>query len=351
VPRLANHPSVSLHLFLPEAASPVTIPPEVERTTWSTRDEPFGYRKLRASVRNMGPDVVLIPTARWLDFGAMPTVVMVRNMEPLVAPIDGNRPSDMIRNLGRRRAARTACRQATRVIGVSEYVRHFLVSEWGVSDKKVGVVYHGVTPVTPNVEERPLALSHDPAEPFIFTAGSVRPARGLEDIVVALRHLRDRHMGCRLVVAGEPSASTMSYQRKIRALAAELGVVDLLTWTGQLRSSEMAWCFRRCSLFVTTSRMEACPNTLLEAMSFGCVCVASDVPPMREFLGDLGTYYPQGDGLELALRLDRLIAANAGSTRQTNKVMVERALKFSWDRTVQGTVEELAQAVDVHPIA
>jgi glycosyltransferase involved in cell wall biosynthesis len=351
VPRLAHHPLVRhVRLFLPAAINAVRLPPEMDHTTWPVRDELIGYRHLRAGVGEMEPHVVFIPTARWLNFGAVPTVAMVRNMEPLVAPVDGNGPSDIVRNLARRQAARTACRRATRVIAVSESVRHFLMSEWGVSEDKVGVVYHGVTPVTPSADEIPVALSQDPTQPFIFAAGSIRPARGLEDAVVALRQLRDLQIRCSLVVAGQPSTSTRAYQRRISTLARELGVADLLTWAGQLRRSEMAWCFRHSLLFVTTSRMEACPNTLLEAMSFGCLCVASDVPPMREFLGSLGVYYSPGDGIQLARRLAELVAASHGSIWRTRRAVAERALEFSWERTVQGTVVELARASAARPL-
>lgn len=350
VPRLVDHPLVQdVRLFLPESADGLALPPGLLYATWPARDKLTGYRRLRAGVAQMEPCVVLVPTARWLNFGTVPTVAMVRNMEPLIAPIDGNSPTDVVRNLGRRRAARTACDRATRLIAVSGFVRQFLVSRWRVPEDRIAVVHHGVTPVSPGAGERPTVLQQDPG-PFIFAAGSIRPARGLEDLIVALRELADRQIRCNVLVAGESSPSTLAYERKIHKLAVELGVAHLVTWVGQLSRNEMAWCLGRCLLYVTTSRTEACPNTLLEAMSHGCRCVASDIPPMREFLGGLGYYYPLGDGPELARRLEGLLRANHASVARIRRAVTARALEFSWERTVARTLGELTQASATRPI-
>ena len=77
----------------------------VPRFSWPSHDWARGRAGLRAAVRAYAPDVVFIPTARWFPSG-FPTVTMVRNMEPLVMPCEGNPPAERVRNLMRRREAR-----------------------------------------------------------------------------------------------------------------------------------------------------------------------------------------------------------------------------------------------------
>ena len=139
---------------------------------------------------------------------------MIRNMEPLARPIAGNRLIDMAKNLGRAYAAWQACRHASRVIAVSNYVRDFLIHTWHVPAERLGVVYHGVdSPRQGAFMPTPANLGGLGPQPFLFTAGSIRPARGLEDLVDALGTLATAQ-GFRppLVVAGELNSPALSTQ-------------------------------------------------------------------------------------------------------------------------------------------
>jgi len=119
LPLLRSHPDVAeLHAFVPPGTSHIIGLAE-PALTWHPYDVYGGFRGLRARLQRLRPDVLFIPTARWLDCGSLPTVVMVRNMEPLTKPIGDNSPGEALRNLGRAYAARRACRRATRVIAVS----------------------------------------------------------------------------------------------------------------------------------------------------------------------------------------------------------------------------------------
>jgi glycosyltransferase involved in cell wall biosynthesis len=184
--------------------------------------EVFGPGSTRQVLSQLVPDVVFIPTARWANFGPAPVVAMVRNMEPLTVPFGGNPPGERLKNMARARAAKRACRRSDRIIAVSAYVRDFLAGRWAVESSKIGVVEHGVDPPLAEAP-RPRALGADVAAPFLFTAGSLRPARGLEDAIRALGTLRERGLSPTLVVAGS-SAGSNGYENRMRQLAADCGV-------------------------------------------------------------------------------------------------------------------------------
>ena len=173
VPLLANDPRVSaLSVFVPERAG-IEMDPGIDVRTW-----PQSERNLKTLQRDLAtrrPDVVFVPTARHLSSGSAPVVVMVRNMEPLEVPFGGNTWVEGLRNVARAWEARRACRRATRVIAVSDHVRRFIISRWHIDEDRIGTVYHGVDGGGPS--SRP----HDTADRrTLFTAGSIRPARGLE---------------------------------------------------------------------------------------------------------------------------------------------------------------------------
>jgi glycosyltransferase involved in cell wall biosynthesis len=343
VPRLLAHPDIELQdVFIPEEARGAFENPSWRFRTFQAR-QAGGILALRRMVREGQPDLVFVPTQSLIDFGGVPTVVMVRNMEPLEVPFGGNPPSAILKNLARGVMVRRACRRATRIIAVSKHVRAFLTEHWSVAPEKVGVVYHGVGGSDVPAPRRPAPLAALEG-PFLFTAGSIRPARGLIDVVEAMGRLRATHPHLVAVIAGGIDYGMQRHAQRLERRAAELGVADRIRRVGRLDAAAMRWCYEHATAFVMTSRAEACPNITLEAMSFGCACISVDRPPMPEFFVDAAQYYRPGDAGQLAEAIARLLA-DPHRARALRAGAVARASQFDWDDTARRTVEELKTAL------
>jgi len=302
-----------------------------------TVERSAGRGGFRRAVALFAPDVVFVPTARKIHFSRIPVVTMVRNMEPLTVPFGGNTWTEGLKNLARAWEARRACTDARRVIAVSNFVRDFVVSRWDLDPNRVATVYHGVDAPVPGAAPR------EPVRdaPVLFTAGSIRPARGLEDVLRALV-LLDPAVG--LVVAGRLDPGCERYGSQLRALSDRLGIARRVNFVGHLEPSAMARAFARSRAFVMTSRAEACPNTALEAMSCGLPTVSVDRPPMPEFFGDAALYYPTGDAHALAGQLRALLSNPVDMTR-LSEAALRRARAFTWNSTRDRTIEELERAL------
>lgn len=345
VPLLRDHPCVrDLDVF---------VPPDTLRDgdlggstrSWSASDLVTGFRGLRSQLRTLAPDVVFIPNARWLNCGATPVVTMVRNMEPFVAPAGNNSMAESIRNVARRHAAHVACTRSTSMIAVSEFVRDVLLATWKLDPTKISVVYHGSDSPVPTAHSRqPAFWSKAPGKHFLFAAGSIRPYRGLEDAVRALAIVRKTHNDVFLTIAGAADRPSKRYAMSLGSLARECGVEDSVFWAGQLSENEMAWCYQNASVFLMTSRVEACPNTALEAMSYGLPCVTCDVPPMEEFFSDSALYYGAGDAQRLAEHVGQLLDWPANRASAANAARA-RAGRYTWEGTADKTLEVLRKAL------
>ncbi len=337
----------------------VFVPPQMVRTgdrTWPRGDDLRGFRELRRAVAALEPDVIFIPTARVLRVGRTPVVAMVRNMEPLEVPFGGNTLAEGLKNIARAAAARVACMRADRVIAVSGHVRDFLVNRWHIPEQRIGTVVHGidapdssasgssellgvprVTP--PRNSEAPEELR---GARFLFTAGSIRPARGLEDVIEALAELpEDLH----LVVAGAVDRGAEHYADRMRSLAETKQVASRIQWAGHLDAASMSWCFRNAAAFVMTSRAEACPNIVLEALANGAVSVSTDHPPMPEFFADTAGYYSERNAAHLAVQLRHVLALPESAREERRQAARARAASFTWQATAQATLAELRRAV------
>ena len=343
--------------FTPHVVSraDVFVPPQtknlVDRESyflfpWPAKDHKKGFPWLKAKIREIAPDVVFIPTARWIDCGKTPVVTMIRNMEPLTVPFGGNPWKEVVKNIGRAYVAKRACKKATRVIAVSKHVKDFLHKRWSIELGKIATVYHGIE--TPNMLETIPVLSclkNEEKGQFLLTAGSIRPARGLEDIIQALGILRGKGLICKLVIAGGIDPGMEKYKHKLEKMSDTLGIASQVLWAGSLSSPDMSWCYCNCSIFIMTSRAEACPNIVLEAMVHGCVCVSTETPPMPEFFEDAAAYYSPKDEKILAEAIQTVLTWDDNQRETMSEKAKKRASDFSWDVCAEKTVAVLAKAV------
>jgi glycosyltransferase involved in cell wall biosynthesis len=208
------------------------------------------------------------------------------------------------------------------------------------------MVPHGIeAPLDETCRIAPASLRTMPVSgAMLFTAGSIRPARGLEDAIEALSLLSRHGKSARLIIAGEVAGDAARYRQKLDRYIQQSGLSERVCWTGSLTASEMGWCFAQCDAFIMTSRVEACPNTALEAMTYGAVCVSTTNRPMPETFGAGALYYPAGDVRALAECLEIVIDGTAPNRRALSSRAVTRAAEFTWARTARDTVRQLALA-------
>jgi glycosyltransferase involved in cell wall biosynthesis len=351
LPRMLSHPRLhQLYVYLPPGFSKYfanMLPSEY------LRQLPGGFRgrrQLRLDISRISPDVVFFPGNQWLNLGRIPSVSMVQSMLPMVLPYGGNGWLDIAKNLVRARLTRTACERANRVIAISNYVKEFLIDHWHIAPGRIGMVYHGVNP--PPVAETlriPAGIFPDWSGTFLFTAGSMHPYRALDDVINAMAVLASRGIRPPLVIAGgvDLDPSQLPYLLGMKKLAIKLGVDSQIAWVGHLDRAEMSWCYSHCQMFLMTSRVEACPNIALEAMSHGAFCLAADNPPLPEFFQKAAIYYRPKSGEALAETICEGLAYSPEAAGVLRLRARERARDFTWEETTERTVHEFELAANM----
>lgn len=309
-----------------------------------------GRRQLRQDIGRVSPDVVFFPGNQWMNLGQVPSVAMIQNMLPMVMPFGGNGWLDIVKNLVRARLTRIACERANRVIAISEYVKKFLINDWQIAPTRIGMVYHGVNPPPANeTMKTPAGVPRDWRGRFLFTAGSMHPYRALDDVLKAFGVLASQGVRPPLVIAGgvERDRTQMPYLQRMKNLAEKLEINSQIAWTGHLNAAEMSWCYLHCRLFLMTSRVEACPNIALEAMSHGAFCLAADNPPLPEFFQGAALYYRPKCAGALAQTISGALAYSEAAAGLLRQQAIKRAGDFTWEKTVERTVHELELAINM----
>jgi len=143
------------------------------------------------------------------------------------------------------------------------------------------------------------ALGLDTAASVVGCAARFDPVKRLDLLVCACAAIPDP--GARLVLIGRGSE-----ERRLRALAADLGVASRVVFAGEI--PDAVRLFPAFDVYAASAAKEGMPLAVLEAMALGLPIVASDIAAHREVLG------PQSDGLvagsveALAAALARLLA-------------------------------------------
>jgi glycosyltransferase involved in cell wall biosynthesis len=348
LPLLARHPQIESILCAspPALAVPGWFEP-MDKVAWADCD-PFrvpgrGNRRLHAVLDEFRPNVVFVPLERHFRHHDVPCVCMVRNMLPLARMRHATVHEDF-RNRMQKAMARRAVQRSTRVIAVSRYVSDYLETEWRVGPERIGLVYHGVAVPPAGGAVLPVGVPAGWAGDFLLAAGMIEPFRDVGVLLAALGRLKQDGRDVKAVIAGAVRPAMLRYYHDMHHLARRLGIEEDVCWAGDLDGGEMEWCYGNARAVVMTSRVEACPNTALEAMSHGCAIVSTDSPPMPEMFEQTASYYHAGDSDELAARLAEVVNGDAAAAGQRRKAAAERAILFSWARTVAGTVRELQRA-------
>lgn len=341
IPRLETHPDIDrLDVYVPGSGNLPLIKEGFHLFDPSPRK---ASKHLRSLLKSNSHEVLFFPTARWLKI-ALPSVCMIRNMAPFFTPFTNVSPRKGLANIYRSHLARKAVTNSTRVIAVSEFVRRFLVEDWHVSSSRVAVVSHGVSAPSKEKTHKPLNFPPN-ASKFILVVGSLQAFRGLEDLINAVPLLEGEAQLPILIVGASDDPDENNYERKIRSLITRLKVGERIHWMGVLPSEELSWCYYHAAVVVVTSRVEACPNTVLEAMAHGCLCVSSGASPMPEFFRDAAFYYTVKDPRSLASTLNQVIRLPVSDIEQACRRAKLRSENYSWTDCVDHTVRELHLAL------
>jgi glycosyltransferase involved in cell wall biosynthesis len=134
----------------------------------------------------------------------------------------------------------------------------------------------------------------------VLYVGRLAPEKNLETLVAAAAKLAPR-LEARLTFVGDGPL-----RERLRAAAAELGVrLDLVP---SVDHRELPRLYGAADVFVLPSFTEGHSKVLLEAMSCGLPCVASDISANRSVLadGDAGLLFDPHDAGALAARLEQV---------------------------------------------
>jgi glycosyltransferase involved in cell wall biosynthesis len=236
---------------------------------------------------------------------------------------------------------------ADRVVVQSEVARRRLLAAHHLGVSRVVVIQHGAPAniVLPGRDRHA-------RRPVILTWGLLGPGKGIEHAIRALAELRDLEPGPRYVVLGQTHPNIVrqsgeAYRESLQALAAELGVEDLVEFDDAYRDTADVLAVIRDAdvvLLPYLSRDQVVSGVLVEAIASGKPVVSTAFPHAVELLSaGSGIVVPHEDPAAMASALRTLLTDRAAA-RVAAAVARRQAASLTWE-TVAGQYAELASGV------
>lgn len=229
-----------------------------------------------------------------------------------------------------------AVRRARMVLTVSGAVREELVRRFGIKRERIRVIHEAPIPFLKATGSLPDGVR----QPYIFSAGNAYPHKNLERLVDAMIVFHDRHPDVQLVHAGQDDALTKRFTRMIEAK----GAGSFVRHVGRVDDATLSVLYQSAVAFVFPSLVEGFGLPPLEAMRSGVPVCASDIPVLREVLGDAALFFNPRSIDDILGALERICTdqpLRAALIAQGNS----QVSRYSWERTAQATVQAYTEAL------
>jgi glycosyltransferase involved in cell wall biosynthesis len=240
-------------------------------------------------------------------------------------------------------------RHADRIIAECPQDFVDLTTLYGADADKIDVIPCGYdalefSPMDRDAARREMGWDRDAFS--ILQLGRMVPRKGVDNVIRALGVLRRDHgVDARLYVVGgnsnEPDDRVTPEIGRLRTVAGDAGVADLVTFVGRRGRTSLRACYGAADVFVTTPWYEPFGITPVEAMACGRSVIGADVGGIRSTVrhGQTGFLVPPNDPAALAQHLAQL-ARDPALCKRMGMAGKRRAEQcFTWRRVAHDLMQ------------
>lgn len=239
-----------------------------------------------------------------------------------------------------------AATRADRVITVSETSRREILARLGLHPSKVVTIYNGVEipRELPSGDDRGPAIV-PPSSPYVLFVGSYEPRKNLLGFLRAYALAVKGGLPYDLVVTADPKSGTTA---EVHSEVSDQGLGERVRFYSRLSDANLWRLYKRAEMFAFPSLAEGFGFPPLEAMAAGVPVLASDLPALREVLGDTAYFVSCQD--ERAWTAALLHLADRPELRQRLASSgLPQANRYQWRGCAQSTLRVYEEVVDGVP--
>lgn len=211
---------------------------------------------------------------------------------------------------------RNACREADRIIAISECTKRDIMEFGGVDEDRIDVIYQSCSPRFADEASPQLVAEvrgrYDLPGRFMLTVGTIEERKNVLLAVRALPHLPD---DVHLVAVGRSTP----YSQRVLQTAANDGVAHRVHFLHGVPDADLQALYQMAEVFVYPSRYEGFGIPIIEAIHSGLPVVAATGSCLEEAGGPDSLYVSPDAPEALATAVSRLLRGVPGRDERISR--------------------------------
>jgi glycosyltransferase involved in cell wall biosynthesis len=212
-------------------------------------------------------------------------------------------------------------RNFDRVIAISKWELPYL-KKLGLKEEKIVYIPNGIPEEFFNLKKQ------EKEQNKILFLGRISPIKDLEVVIKSLSLLEDKSLTFEIVGPAEEE-----YKNKLIILIKRLNLEKRVIFSPAVYNiKEKIKKLDSCKIFVLPSKSEGMPQSLIEAMARGKICIASDIASIKDIIQDNknGFLFKQGDEYQLSNTFKKVLKMNNFIIKDIMKNTVQMSRRFKW---------------------
>jgi glycosyltransferase involved in cell wall biosynthesis len=227
-------------------------------------------------------------------------------------------------------------KKAKAVFTISKASKDDIMKAYGIPGNRIVVTYPGIKALTGKNKifgmdkfEEKYGLTKN----YILFVGTLQPRKNITRLIEAFSMLKD---GTELVIVGKKGwlfEEILNAPKKFK-------VENRVKFLDFVPDEDLSLFYKNAICFVLPSLYEGFGLPILEAMSYGCPVIASNISSLPEAGGDAALYVDPLNIEDIKKKLE-VITEDADLRQKLIKKGYEQVRKFSWEKTARETLKEL----------
>ncbi len=230
---------------------------------------------------------------------------------------------------------RKACRNADRIIAISECTKRDIVSFFDIDPGKIEVVYQGCDACfsheATEQQKQEVRQRYSLPRKYVLNVGSIEERKNALLAIKAMEGLPDE---VHLVIVGKHTP----YTDKIKSYADEKGLARRIRFIHNLPFADLPAVYQMATVFIYPSRFEGFGIPILEALHSGVPVVAATGSCLEEAGGPYSIYVDPDNVEETAAAL-RLLCTDEAQRKE----MIEKGKEFAASFSEEQQAEQLME--------
>lgn len=224
-------------------------------------------------------------------------------------------------------------RSSKKVVAISNFTKSEIIKYYNLPESKIEVVYNGFNKLETVEDSQTVTEFNDLVgnSKYFITVGASYPHKNIEKLLHSVKKLNNPN--AKFIIVGKNN----KYGKFLRSFSDELNLSNVI-FVDFVSDNLLAMLYKNaiCNLYISSYEGFGFPP--LEAAGFGTTSLVSDIPIMREVLGDNAYYVDSSDSDKIADKIREIYDMRKEDLHK-NKDLTGLISKYSWDESSQKIID------------